>query len=407
MHEPPRTEPVAPAPHFGPDEYRARQLAAAARMRESGFDGLLVADPANLYYLTGYNAWSFYMPQVLHLDADGAMLLLMRKMDANGAHRTATGIDPAAVLGYPETLVHRADAHPGEWIGARLREHVGAGARRVGIESDTAFYTVRTHRSIAGRLPGWRFDDSDELVNRVRLVKSAAEIAAMRAAGRIASAAMRAGVEALAPGRPMHEIAAEISAAQVRGVAGADGDYPAIVPMLPTGAGADTPHLTWTDAPMPAGEPISFELAGVHRRYHCPLARTAVIGRPDPEVERLAAATVEGLDAAIATVRHGVTAHDVADAFHRVIEAAGFSKASRLGYSIGIGYPPDWGERTVSIRRDDRTELVENMTFHLIGGMWQQGFGFENSESIRVGADGAELLTDLPRGLIVVEGSGA
>ena len=407
MHPQPQSAKSSAAPPFAPEEFRARRLAAAARMREAGLDGLLVADPANLYYLTGYNAWSFYMPQLLHLDADGEALLLMREMDANGAHRTAVGIEPASVLGYPETLVHRPDAHPGEWMADRLREFVGAGARRLGIESDSAFYTVRTHRALEQRLPGWRLEDSGELVNRVRLVKSAAEVEVLRAAGRVAGAAMRAGIAALAPGRPMHEVAAEISAAQVRGVPGADGDYPAIVPMLPTGAGADTPHLTWTGEPLPSDEPISFELAGVHRRYHCPLARTAVIGRAGAELERLAAVTVEGLEAAIAAVRPGASAHDVAAAFHRVIEAAGYEKSSRLGYSIGIGYPPDWGERTVSIRLGERTELVEDMTFHLIAGMWQHGFGFENSESIRVGADGAELLSDVPRGLVVVDGGGA
>jgi Xaa-Pro dipeptidase len=96
----------------------------------------------------------------------------------------------------------------------------------------------------------------------------------------------------------------------------------------------------------------------------------------------------------------------VSEAFTQVISAAGYEKASRLGYSIGIGYPPDWGERTVSLRRDDPTVLVENMTFHVIAGMWMQGYGFETSEAIRVTADGVETFADVPRNLVLRPSAG-
>jgi Xaa-Pro dipeptidase len=82
-------------------------------------------------------------------------------------------------------------------------------------------------------------------------------------------------------------------------------------------------------------------------------------------------------------------------------------KKSRLGYSIGIGFPPDWGERTVSIRADDTTVLEENMTFHVIAGMWMTGYGFEASESVRVTPTGAELFTSAPRELIHKPGKGS
>lgn len=369
-------------------------------MRAADLDALVIADPANLYYLTGYNAWSFYMPQLLLLPLEGAPLLCMREMDANGAHRTAVGIDADEIVGYPESLVHQPSVHPGEWMAERMRAHLGSSPLRVGYENEAQFFTVRTFLALVEGLPDWHFVPSGELVNWVRLIKSPAELDCLRAAGRVAAAAMRAGLDAIAPGRPMHEVAAAISAAQVRGVDGLDGDYPAIVPMLPTGAGADTPHLTWTAAPLPVGEPISLEIAGVFRRYHAPLARTAVIGAASGRVDRLAGFTVEALEAALASVRVGATVSDVAAAYLQVINAAGYEKSSRLGYSIGIGYPPDWGERTLSVRLGDETVLAEGMSLHLIAGMWEDGFGFENSESIIVTSQGPEQLTDVPRGLL-------
>lgn len=383
-------------------EFAERQDRVRSLMHERGFDALVVVDPANIYYLTGYNAWSFYTPQALHLPLDSAPTLFMREMDAQGAHRTAAGLDPDRILGYPESHIHQTDVHPGDWIAQRLRD-AGHGRRaRVGYEGEAHFLSPRTFLSMGRGLPEWDLQDCHDLVNWARLIKSPTEIELMRAAGRVCSAALRAGLDAARPGRPQNEVAAEILAAQARGVDGADGDYPAIVPMLPTGEGADTPHLTWSATPLPADEPISFELAGVHRRYHAAIARTAVLGRPAADLERLAKVTVEGLDAALASVRPGVTAADVAAAFTGVIEAAGYSKKSRLGYSIGIGFPPDWGERTVSVRGDDHTVLAENMTFHLIAGMWITGSGFEVSETIRVTDTGVELFTDVPRELIVL-----
>ncbi|GAA3327397.1 M24 family metallopeptidase [Paeniglutamicibacter sulfureus] len=384
------------------DEYAARQQRVRQRMANQALDVLLVSDPANLYYLTGYNAWSFYTAQILVLPLEGAPLLYMRQMDAHGAHRTAICMDESNIHGYPEQIVHRPDIHPGDWIAKHLRD-LGFGRNlRVGFEGDAHYFSVRMFMALSAMLPEWQLQESRELVNWVRLVKSPYEIELMRAAGKVCSTVMRTALQALGPGRPQNEVAAEIMAAQARGVDGIAGDYASIVPMLPTGEGADTPHLTWTDDPLPVDSPISIELAGVHRRYHAPMARTAVIGKPSSELEQVAAATIEGLESAFSLVRPGITIHEVTDRFTRVIKAAGFDKESRLGYSIGVGFPPDWGERTVSFRAGEHTELQENMTFHLIAGMWLDGYGFEVSEPIRVTATGLEFFADVPRELTTI-----
>lgn len=383
-------------------EFATRQQRVRERMAEQGLELLLITDPANLHYLTGYNAWSFYTAQLLVLPLEGAPLLYMRHMDAHGAHRTAAGIDPQRIFGYPEELVHRPEIHPGDWVARHLRDWGFGRKLAVGYEGDSHFFSVRMYRALSAALAEWDLRESRELVNWVRLVKSPYEIELLRVAGQVAAQSMRTALAALAPGRPQNHVAAEIMAAQARGVEGHAGDYPSIVPMLPTGAGADTPHLTWNADPMPADAPISIELAGVHRRYHAPLARTAVLGKPGKALQRVAAATIEGIEAAFDQIRPGATPDAAARAFTRVINAHGFEKESRLGYSIGIGFPPDWGERTISFRAGEHTVLQENMAFHLIAGMWLDGFGFEVSEPIRVAANGLEFLADLPRELTII-----
>lgn len=388
---------------FSVSEYESRRAAVRSLATERGFDALVIADPANIFYLTGYDAWSFYMPQILFVPVDGPLYFIAREMDAHGAHRTITAVPRDHILAYPESYVDQVEAHPGDWMAEALRDLGFGGRMRVGYEADTAFFTVRTFTSLAAGMPDWELRDSRHLVGQVRLVKSDAEIEYMRRAGRVCEGAMEAAFDGFTLGRPQNEVAADVMAAQARGSDGIDGDYASIVPLFPMGAGADTPHLTWADVPTPSDVPISVELAGAHRRYHAPLARTAIIGTPAPELDRLAGVTVEALEAALDTLRDGVTSGQVATSFSDVLARHGYSKNSRLGYSIGVGYPPDWGERTVSIRVGDDTVLRSNMTFHLIAGMWLSGMGFEVSEAIRVTDTGHETFSSVPRGLISLD----
>ena len=91
--------------------------------------------------------------------------------------------------------------------------------------------------------------------------------------------------------------------------------------------------------------------------------------------------------------------HDIAKSFWGVLERYGLQKESRLGYATGIGYPPDWGEHTMSIRINDKTILEPNITFHMIAGMWMDTWGLEISETISVTENGCEALCNLSRNL--------
>ena len=393
---------------FPASVYRDRRTRAAASAREQGLSALLIADPANIFYLTGYNAWSFYMPQFLLISAQDARTLLVgRDMDMRVAFRTAELSDDE-VLPYPETYIHRADIHPFDWVAEQLIALdwmpllVSA---PVGFESDADHFSVRSFQSLTTGLPGVTFVDDGHLVNWLRVVKSDAEIDLMRRAGAVATNAMLIAGDMLSHGRPQNEVAAALQAAQATGTTmpdgtPADGDYTSIVPLIATGESADAPHLTWTAAPLKRGETVSIEMAGAHHRYHAPCSRTFALGQVSKEVERLSDLTVEALTLTVDAIRPGRTAGDVASEYWGFLAKHGLSKESRLGYSIGVGFPPDWGENTVSIRPDDTTILQPNMTFHIIAGMWMDGFGCEFSESVRVAPDGVELLTDVPRELI-------
>jgi ectoine hydrolase len=384
---------------FDDAEYAGRLRRVQEAMAQRGFGALVVCDPANLFYLTGYDAWSFYVPQCLLVPADGRPHLFARAMDAAGAAFTAN-LPADRIHGYPEELVHRPDVHPFDWIAAEARTLVPAG-ELVGVECDAHFFSPRGYFALDRGLPDNRLTDSAELVNWVRVIKSRHEVRRLRIAGTIAEHAMRVALDNVRPGRRQCDVVAKIFAAQATGTPEHGGDYPAVVPMLPTGDAAGTPHLTWTDRPFQVGEATTIELAGVFRRYHAPLARTVILGEPPHRLTETAKVIAEAMDATLAAIRPGVDGSGVHRAFDAVIRSHGLQKDSRIGYSIGVGYPPDWGERTVSLRPGETTELAEGMAFHVILGMWMDGWGYELSEPVVVTATGMERLTDLPHELTI------
>ncbi|WP_298211243.1 pyridoxal-phosphate dependent enzyme [Ferrimicrobium sp.] len=385
---------------FAKEVYEERCARVHAAMKGRELDALVVVDPANMFYLSGYDGWSFYLPQALVLvNSDPQPFWVGRPQDKYGASYT-TWLDEDHIRSYPESLVHAREGHPVSVIGDLIRE-LGVGSGRVGLEMDAHYFTGRGFRVLEATLPEATMLDSLELVNWSRAVKSADEINYMRRAAKVASAAMEVAAHAIVVGARECDAAGAIVNAQYRGVGDIMGEYPAIVPLIPSRERARAAHLTWSNRRYQSGDAINVELSGCVRRYHAPLARTLCLGQPSRELRHLASAVKEGLNAAIGAIRPEATAEEVEAAWQGVLAGFGYAKASRLGYSVGIGYPPDWGEHTVSLRAGDMTLLKPGMAFHVIGGMWLQDQGLEMSETVVVTETGSEVLTDFTRDLIV------
>ena len=171
--------------------------------------------------------------------------------------------------------------------------------------------------------------------------------------------------------------------------------------MLPTGTGLAAPHLTWSDEKFKRGEGTALELAGVRYRYHCPMARTVFLGQPPQKMRTAAKVVLEGLQAALDAMGPGNTAEQVEAAWRAVISRHGITKESRIGYSTGLNYPPDWGEQTISLRPGNRTLLQENMTLHCVPAIAMDGWAIEISECVRVTKRGGKPFCNFPRKLFV------
>jgi ectoine hydrolase len=385
--------------NFTHEEYAARLSKTRAQMDVRGIDLLFVTDPSNMAWLTGYDGWSFYTHQCVIVSPTGEPVWWGRGIDALGALRTVIMADDN-VVGYEDSYVQNPEKHPMETLAALVLER-DWNANTIGVEMDNYYYSAAAHASLVTNLASSQFMDATGLVNWQRAIKSDAEIGYMRKAARIVEHMHRTIIERAEPGLKKNELVAAIYAASIEGVDDCWGDYPAIVPLTPSGMDATAPHLTWDDSPMKSGECTFFEIAGVHKRYHCPQSRTLFLGEPPDKYQRAEAAVLEAVDAGLAMAKPGNLCADIANAFNSTLNKHGFKKDNRCGYAIGLSYPPDWGERTMSFRSNDQTILQAGMTFHFMPALWLDDGGLEVTEPILITDTGVECLCNTPRVLAV------
>lgn len=380
-------------------EYKERIRKTKKRMAAEGIDVLLVTNPANMNYLTGYDGWAFYVHQVLAVVLkEEQPIWIGRGMDANGA-KVTTWLDHNNIIPYPDDYVQSTVKHPMDFV-CDLLSFKRLNNKSIGVEMDTYYFTFLGYERLQLGLPNATLKNSTGLVNHVRIIKSDMEIEYMKRAAKLVELAMQAGIDSIDVGVRECDVVANIYHAQISGTESFGGDYPAIVPLISSGKKTSTPHLTWTEEKYKAGDTVILEVAGCYKRYHSPLARTIVLGQPSLKVNELTEVVLEGLNETLAIIKPGITCEQIDNKWRTIISKYGYKKDSRIGYSMGLNYPPDWGEHTASIRQGDTTILKPNMTFYLTPGIWHDDVGVEISESFRVTENGCELLADVPRNLI-------
>ena len=381
-------------------EYDRRLAKTRAAMAAANLDALFVTDPSNQAWLTGYDGWSFYVHQGVIVTHEGEPIWWGRHMDMIGGRRTCW-MAHDNIRGYGDHFVQSTVVHPMQDLAEHIRG-LGLAGARIGVEMENYYYSAKAHQVLGAELPEATLVDATALVNWQRLIKSDEEIGFIRKAARISEKVITTAIERAAPGLRKNDLVADIMHAGITGVGEDWGDYPAIVPLTPSGLDATAAHLTWNGDAMRSGEATFFELSGCYRRYHAPLCRTVHLGPPPDEMLRTEAAQMEGIEAGLNAARAGNRTCDIANAFMEVMARHGIERSGRMGYPIGLSYPPDWGERTASIRAEDTTELQPGMTFHFMPALWMDSWGLETTETILIRDDGqAEALCNIERKLFV------
>ncbi|WP_247564324.1 aminopeptidase P family N-terminal domain-containing protein [Bradyrhizobium sp. 151] len=227
---------------FDRSEYVARVSRVKKAMTQRGIDLLLVASPANQFWLTGYDGWSFYTPQIVVVSQrQEEPIWIGRGMDAIGAKFTAF-LAAKNVVPYPDKYVGSTELHPIQFVSEELQRR-GWDRGRIGVETDDYYYTAKWDSILKKTLTNAEFVDAFLLVNRCRMVKSARELEYMRQAGRIAAAAQRAAFDAAQPGVRQCDVMAEVYRVTTAGLPEFGGTFPCKPPNAMVGEYCTAPPL--------------------------------------------------------------------------------------------------------------------------------------------------------------------
>lgn len=387
---------------FDKTEYQDRVKKVKASMEDQGIEVLLITDPANMNYVSGYDAMSYYVPQgvIVAIDLDEPVCIV-RLQDLYCATKT-TWMSAENIIPYPDKyLWEPKKLHVMDFIGDFLKEK-GLHNKKIGLEFDSYYFNAHWYKRLERCLPDAGFVDATALVNWIRGQKSARELEYMHIAARITEKTLHNAIEKIGAGVRECHIAAEIYSDLVKGVGAYGGEYPSLSPIMPAGERTAGAHFSWTtEGTYQDGQLIYIELSGSYKRYHAPLTRTIFIGEPPEKVRETAKIVIEGLNVALSSVKPGVTCEEVEKAWQTTINKYGLEKESRMGYTVGLSYPPVWTENTAYFKPGEKTVLKPNMTFHMMPGMWLDGYGVAITETIRVTENGCETITRFPRELFI------
>ena len=368
---------------FTPAEYERRLEAVRQGMGQRGIDVLLTSVPENIYYLTGYNSMGYFTYQILIVSVEAEPVFLTRSLNVDKARlyscvRHVEGWDD---LSSPAQATYE------------VLKNYGLHSKRLANQNDAWFLSVAQYRYLCERLGQKELIDGSGIIEAVRLRKSAQEIAYLRKSAEVCSASLSAAIAATAAGTYDNLIAAEAH----RALIAAGSEYLGHALQVCSGPEAGLSFETWGRRRIQQDDCVYMEMGGTYCRYNVALSRTVLVGNPDKRLQTMAEVSRDALFAASEALKPGATSGEVDFAARDLIRRAGLSDAfrHRTGYSVGIGYPPDWGEgRLQSIKEGDPTILEPNMVFHLIPDLKLAGIGGAVfSQTLLVTEKGNEVIT--------------
>ncbi|MGD9974417.1 MAG: M24 family metallopeptidase [Desulfatirhabdiaceae bacterium] len=386
IHQP--ADNILPFPH---SEFDERLKLVQSVLTEKKLAGYLLFDPENIYWLTGYQTIGYFTFQCLYVPTKGKPALVSRIVNRGLGLATPTIGNFVAI--------HDTD-EPVDVLVNFLKQAV-RDSHPIGIETCAWYLTVRDYQGIIGSMDT-HFVPCNGIIEPYRIIKTDVQIERIRAAARAAEAGLAAAIKAVAPGKTENDLAAAMFQSTISN----GSEYLGHPPLVVAGQRTAICFSMWRRNVIQKGDVILLEAAGCIDRYHAMVARSVVVGEPTKRHKEAADAIIGVLNAAIETIRPGISCGEADSSCRKIVEDLGLGHYfnHRAAYGIGIGFPPNWSEgRIYAIRPNDPTILKPNMTFHVVPTLFMEDFGMCFSESVRVTEDGCEVITDFPRKLFQVD----
>ena len=385
-----------PALPFTRQEHENRLACLRRRLRESGFDAMLVFAQESLYWLTGYDTGGFVFFQCAVVTADDRpVVLITRRPDLIQARQTST-IKDIRIWWDSE------EAQPAEDLRDILRELDLSGAN-VAVELNTHGLTGWNLWRVQNSLEGFcTLANDDHLIRKLRLVKSEAEIDYTREAGRICNLSLDAVIAAARPGK----LDSELKAEYLRVVLENGADMPPNAPLFNSGNRAVYGRGVSGPRRLEKQDQIVVEYPVAYRRYNVKTEWTILFGTPDPAQVRMYEVTRDTLHRMTEATRPGTTLGEIFDIHAEGLDNAGYasSRYGATGYSVGCTFSPTSMDVPPMVYSGNPTRCKPGMTlfYHVMLGDDATGFGMGVGHTLLVTEGTPEALTALPDSLTIV-----
>ncbi len=379
--------------HFSREEFAERQYRTIEQLKNRRLDGLLMFRQESMYYLTGYDSFGYVFFQCLYLGADGRFMLLTRAPDLRQARHTS-------IIEDIRIWQDRADADPAVQLKDILNE-LGCQGRKLGVEYDAYGLTAKNGKLLEAALSDFcTLEDASDLVNRLRVVKSPAEIEYVRKAAQLADLACDEAHRLAGPGADEGDILAAMQGVIFAG----GGDYPGNEFIIGSGEDALLCRYKSGRRKLDPQDQLTLEWAAAYRHYHAAMMRTIPVGRATELHVKMHRVTMDAMDACREALKPGRPIGEVFDAYARVCDAAGM-QAHRLnatGYSMGTTFAPNWMDWPM-FYRGNPVIAAPNMVFflHMILMDSDTNHAMCFGHTVVVTETGCEALSKHPLDLVV------
>ncbi|MDH3692224.1 MAG: Xaa-Pro peptidase family protein [Gammaproteobacteria bacterium] len=379
--------------HFSAKEFVTRRRSAVQAMVERGLDGMLHFRQESMYYLTGYDTFGFCFFQCLYLGADSRVTLLTRAPDLRQAEHTSDIEDIRIWVDGP-------DRHPVDDLQDILQQH-GCRGHRLGVEYDAHGLTAYNGKRLDAALEGFAtLVDASDLVGRLRMIKSAAELQYVNRAAELADRALERATELTRPGA----FEGDILAAMHTEIFSGDGDYPGNEFIIGSGPDALLVRYSSGRRTLSERDQLTLEFAGVFRHYHCALMRTFIIGEPETDQLSMYDAVRDGMAAGLEALKPGAPLGDVFDAYRQVVDPRGYGphRFNACGYSLGATFTPSWMDWPM-LYHGNPTIAEPNMVLfpHMVLMNSETKRAMALGQTVLVTQDGVKRLSRVPLDLVV------
>ncbi|RNJ42784.1 peptidase M24 [Mesorhizobium erdmanii] len=379
------------------EEARSRVRTLQKVLRSEGIDLAIFTDESSIAYLAGF--WGY-----LSVEFGRPTFLLVRQDDEPTVITPLMEHEMVSKMTWVPDVRGWEDSGANRWENV-LRKAIGNGPRSLWVESNSIPAIVRNF--LDDEYKGLPLMNISRILGEMRMIKSAAEIEVMRQAGQIAGAMMEAAHQSLEVGAPEYESALAVIAAGTRKAAGfltAKGWEAFVSPLIHNlqimQSGADTSmvHRRSSTKLLSTGDPVYFCFCNMaqFKQYKLGFDRMFFVKEATDEAVKVQQAAIDAQQAALRSIRAGVTAESVAQAANDCYEAAGYTTGYRTGRSIGVAYL-----EAPELKAGDKTILRAGMTFAVDGGISLDGrLGGRIGDSIVVTETGFEYLTEYPRKIL-------